>query len=152
MIIFDGLKEWLKENDVSLRDFSKKIGVTYASLLSVLRRESNFRLDIVDKLCEVTGLSIGQLITWYPDDTYDMAKAYKKNSVSYEKLFALMKEKGYSDYALSKAIGKCVDYIGKVRRAGNKVSIDSIKQIADLFQVKPTDLFEIIENPESIER
>lgn len=143
MIIFDGLKKWLKESDVSLKEFSKKIGVTYASLLSVLRRESNFCLDTVDKLCEVTGLSIEQLITWYPDDTYDMAKAYKKNSVSYEKLFALMQEKGYSDYALSKALGKSVNYIGTVKRLGGKISIDVIKKIAEILKVKPSDLFEI---------
>lgn len=143
MIIFDGLKVWLKENDVSLKEFSKEIGVTYVSLLSVLKRESNFCLDIVDKLCEVTGLSIEQLITWYPDDTYDMAKAYKKNDVSYEKLFTLMENKGCSDYALSKAIGKNINYIGTVKRLGSKISIDMIKKIAEILEVKPSDLFEI---------
>lgn len=151
MIILS-LENWIKDNGMSKADLAKKIGITTDSLQRVLRRDSCFKLNLLDKLCEATGLSVEQLVIWYPDDTYDMAKAYKKNNVSYEKLFALMKEKGYSDYALSKAIDKCVDYIGKVRRTGNKVSIDSIKQIADLFQVKPTDLFEIIENPESTKK
>lgn len=142
MVILN-LESWIKDNGVSKVDLSKEIGITTDSLQRVLRRDSCFKVNLLDKLCEVTGLSIEQLVTWYPDDTYDMAKAYKKNNVSYEKLFALMKEKGYSDYALSKAMGKCVDYIGKVRRAGNKINIDVIKKIAVLFNVKPTDLFEI---------
>ncbi len=142
MVILN-LESWIKDNGVSKIDLAKEIGITPDSLQRVLRRDSCFKLNLLDKLCEVTGLSIEQLVTWYPDDTYDMAKAYKKGDVSYDKLFVLMKENGYSDYALSKALGKSVNYIGTVRRLGKKVSIDAIKKIAILFNVKPTDLFEI---------
>ena len=143
MIVFDKLNNWIKANDISYKEFAEQVGVHYTNLLLVLNRKATFRLNVVDKICEVTGLSIEQLITWYPDDTYDMAKAYKKNSVSYEKLFALMQEKGYSDYALSKALGRSVNYIGTVKRLGGKISIDVIKKIAEILKVKPSDLFEI---------
>lgn len=152
MIILDGFEEWIKNSGLTRPEIAAKLGISVNCFNTALRTRAGFKTEVLDKICALTGLSIEQLMTWYPDDTQDLAREYKEKDVSYEKLFALMKEKGYSDYALSKVIGKSVNYIGEVRRAGNKVSIDSIKKIAELFQVKPTDLFEIIENSESTEK
>lgn len=152
MIILDGFEEWIKSSGLTRSEIASRLGVSINCFNTALRTRSGFKTEILDKICELTGLTIEKLMTWYPDNTRDLAREYNQKNVSYEKLFALMKEKGYSDYALSKAIGKNVNYIGIVRRLGNKIGIDMIKKIAELFQVKPTDLFEIIENPESTEK
>lgn len=143
MITFDKLNKWLKDNDIQYNDFAERIGVSYDTLLAVLNRKTSFRLDVLNRICEVTDLSVEQVLSWYPDDTYDMAKDYKQSDISYKKLFNLIKEKGFSGYALSKAIGRSANYISNIKRERAKIGIDTIKQIADLLQVKPSDLFEI---------
>lgn len=152
MIIFDGFEKWIKDSGLTRADVAEKLGISANCLNTALRTRSGFKTKVLDRICTVTGLSIEQLMTWYPDSTQDLAREYKERAVSYEKLFTLMKERGYSGYTLSKAIGKSVNYIGEVKRLGNKINIDSIKKIAEIFDIKPTDLFEIIENPESTEK
>lgn len=149
MIIFDGFEKWIKESGLKRAEIAEKLGINLTTLNLSLRTRTGFKTEVLDRICSLTGLSIEQLMTWYPDTTIDLAREYKENDVNYEKLFILMKEKDLSDYALSKAVGKSISYINSVRRKGRKISTDTLKQIADFLQVKPTDLFDIIKNPET---
>lgn len=151
MIVFTELEKWLKQNGISLQDFASRIGVDYNMLLMTLKREACFSLKVLDRVCEVTGLPIERIITWYPDNTYDIGKAYRENDVSYEKMYAIMKERGYTEYLLAKSTGMSINYFYCMKRANKKMSIDVIKKVAEFLQVKPTDLFEIIEKPEKSE-
>ena len=150
MIVFNNLEKWMESEGVSREEFAERLGITRNYLDAVLRRDIEMSLKFLDKLCEVTGFTVGQAITWFPDSTYDMAKAYRENDVSFEKMYAIMKERGYTEYALSKALGFGINFMYELRRRG-KARISSIKKIAEFLQVKPTDLFEIIEKPEKSE-
>jgi transcriptional regulator with XRE-family HTH domain len=151
MIVVTGIENWLKEKGISKAEFARKLGISEGGLNTVLRRDSTFELKFLNKVCEITGLSVGQVITWYPDDIYDIGRAYRENDVSYEKMYAIMKERGYTEYLLAKSTGMSINYFYCMKRENRKMSIDVIKKVAEFLQVKPTDLFEIIEKPEKSE-
>lgn len=145
MLVYDGLEEWLNKNGVAETELAKKIG-SRDILSRLFRRSGDTQTFTFDKICEVTGLPVEKLVRWVPDDTEDIRKNYKDSEVYFDKLFELIKDRKISINKTERETGFSLNFFHRLntrKRTGKKLSIKSLKTLAEYFNVEPTDLFEI---------
>lgn len=145
MLVYDGLEEWLDKSGMTRKDFADSIGLT-GSLSNLFSRRVGVKTFTFNKICEVTGLPVKKLVRWVPDDTEDMGKSYRENEVYFDKLFELIKSRKISVKEAERRVGLSWGFLEKLntkKKKGRKLSIKTLKSIAECFNVEPTDLFEI---------
>lgn len=153
MLVYDGLEEWLNKNGMSETELAKKIG-SENILSRILRRSRGTQTFTVNKICEVTGLPVEKLVRWVPEDTEDIGKSYRENEVYFDKLFELIKSRKTSINKTEREVGLSINFFHQLntkRRKGVKLSIKTLKALAEYFNVEPTDLFEISSGEEVVE-
>lgn len=145
MLVYDGLEKWLRENNMSIAEFGRLTGKRSGYWSAVLGRTKGLSTDMFCKICEVTGLPVERLVHWYSDKSFDLRKDYRNSVVKFDKLLELFERTGMGRAEFSLAAGLNRDCISGIY-AGKKPRIGTVKKIAEHLGVKPTDLFEIIEN------
>lgn len=145
MLVYDGLEKWLRENNMSIAEFGRLTGKRSGYWSAVLGRTKGLSTDMFCKICEVTGLLVERLVHWYSDKSSDLRKDYRNSVVKFDKLIELFERTGMGRAEFSLAAGLNRDCISGIY-AGKKPRIGTVKKIAEYLGVKPTDLFEIIEN------
>lgn len=147
MLVYDGLEEWIVNSGMERKEFSESVGVAEGFLASIhTGRRIGITSFTFDKICEATGLPVEKLVHWVSDDTEDIRKPYKDSEVYFDKLLELIKSKKISVKEAERKSGFRRGYLSEVntkRKKGKKLSIKSLKALAEYFNVEPTDLFEI---------
>ena len=142
MLVYYGLEKWLKDKDLTITEFSKMTGTKPSYWTGILNRTAGASLESVDLMCKVTGLSVKELVKWYPEKQKDFRKVYMENRVKFDKLISLVNSKGEDKKQIAIKAGVNRDAILRIE-AGKKPRIETIKRIAEYLEVSPTDLFEI---------
>ena len=145
MLVYDGLEEWIENNGMAETELAKKIG-SRDILSRLFRRSGDTQTFTFDKICEITGLPVEKLVRWVPDGTEDVRKSYRENAVYFDKLFELIKDRKISINKTERETGFSINFFHSLntkKRTGKKLSIKSLKVLAEYFNVEPTDLFEI---------
>lgn len=143
MLVYYGLEEWLKSKGLSITDFAKMTGTKPSYWTGILGRTAGASLSAVDMMCRATGLSIKELVKWYPDKQKDFRKVYRENDVKFDRLMKLVEESGKDKYEIALSARLNRDAILRIQ-AGTKPRVETVKKLADYFGVLPTDLFEVV--------
>lgn len=101
----ENLRDELYFRDIKLKDFARKIGVPYTTLLSyVEKRESLPKIDIAYKIAQELDVTIEFLITGNPSDNYkkNLAPLYKELMVLPSSVVSSIKGIIHSYYELYK--------------------------------------------------
>lgn len=146
MLVYDGLRDWIDKNNLHCSELlgeGEKVSSIVSSLLCGISCGTTKTLN---RLCEVTGLEIEQLVRWVPDSTKRISDIYRDKEPCYDRMLAILKEKNISKKDLSDLTGISMGTIGKgfntQKKKGAVLSYDTLKKIADVLGVSPLDLFE----------
>lgn len=144
MLVYDGLEQWLRENNMSIAELGRLTGKRTGYWSEVLGRTKGLSTDMFCKLCEVTGLPVERLVHWYSDRSSDLRKDYRSGDVRFDRLIALFEstKMGRAEFSLAAGLNRdCISGI----YAGKKPRIETVRKLAEYLGVKPGDLFEIVE-------
>lgn len=148
-VYFDKLFELIKSKKISVKEAERRVGFCngYLSEVNTKRRKGKkipsnslkafaeyFDVEPTD-LFEIGGKETSYEKTW--EDIYN------ESTVSMDKLFALMSEKGLNKNDVVRKSGVSFDSSFSRLNKGRKMSAMTIRKIADALGVQPTDLYEV---------
>ena len=146
MLVYDGLKEWIKNNGEDWRVLFESKGVMASTVSVIVRVAIGGTTKTLDDICRVTGLKVEQIVRWVPDGTKRISDIYKAEEPCYDKMLKILKERGLSKRELCLDCGMKISTLGTQLNTqevkGKIVSYKTIKKVATYLGVSPLDLFE----------
>ena len=137
----------LKEKDVSLKEVSLAIGFSKGSLGSSISRNEGLSTVALDKICSYLKCDISDIFEIVPDGTVIEHKRtcsmknrkmpFTSVSVNWPKLEEDIKNAGYTNNSIAKAIGKN-NYIARKKQHA-KITLDSLHLITDYLNLNADD-------------
>lgn len=144
---YEPLFETLKKKDMSLRSLSSAIGFNPNSLGARVHEKGNLSSEALGKICRVLECKPEDVFEVVPEGTVIehkrvciQSKRVWENAVTvnWEKLEAFIKENGYNNGSLSKALGKNINFIANKKKA-KRNTIDFLKSITNFFNADYQD-------------
>lgn len=145
MLTFRPMENMVKSRNISLRAMFNGTGISRGTYSNIINGTNIPDVKTLDKLCKLLHARVDQLVMWVPDDIVDHKKEYNEHDVSVDKMFAVMSERGITMYKVSKDIGLGINTLGRIKH-GLKPRYDTIKKLADYLSLKPTDLYDLVED------
>lgn len=150
VVYFDKLFEVIKSKKISVKEAERRVGLCYGyfdKINTKKRKGHKMGIKSLKALAEYFNVEptdlfeIGGEETAYEKTWEDI---YNESTVSMDKMFALMNEKGLNKNDVARKSG--VSYVSTFQRLneGKKISAMSIRKIADALGVQPTDLYEVV--------
>lgn len=149
-VYFDKLFELIKDRKISAREVARKAGLSVHFFLDINTKKKKGR-----KLYIKTVKTLAEYFNVEPTDLFEIGgeetayektweDIYNESTVSMDKMFALMSERGLNKNDVARKSG--VSYVSIFQRLneGKKISAMSIRKIADALGVQPTDLYEVV--------
>lgn len=145
MLTFRPMENLVKEKGIPINKLFTGSGITQPTYNGIISNRITPTTSTLDKLCKLLHARVDQLVMWVPDDIVDHKKEYNEHDVSVDKMFAVMAERGITMYKVSKDIGLGINTLGRIKH-GLKPRYDTIKKLADYLSLKPTDLYDLVED------
>jgi len=132
---------------MSLRTLSSAIGFNPNSLGARVSHKENLSSEALGRICQVLKCGPVDVFEVVPEGTVIehkktciQSKRVWENvvKVDWEKLEAFIKENGYNNGSLSKALGKNINFIA-IKKKAKRNTIDFLKLITDFFNADYQD-------------
>lgn len=131
------IKDLVKKEGLSLKNFAKKAGIPYTTFYSILERGiGNASVNNVIKICKTLGIAVEDLDTMVDDQKENKFKILNKKIFS-ERLSNLMSEHNETVYSIGEIVHLSAATISRYKNAEMAPKITTIEVLARHFGINP---------------
>ena len=129
MLDYSGLKQKIKENGMTIKEFTEKCGLGKNLVTSTINEHRGIHTDILNTFCKILKCNIRDLVKVTDEKKKERVNVF----VNWDYLEQCCKEKGYTFIPMSLKIGRSKNYLKQRQLVNGNIDSEDLIKICNLI-------------------